>query len=400
MLYALLVGGVIVSGCGAPPSLIADTAPSASTPSASTEPVVTASPPGSESSVPPPKPSEPVPGVQSADPIPTTRIAVLAPGVGHDVWAVVEDCGEERCHAAIERSVDDGKWSVQYRFERSPWRGTQPSLVVASAQDIWAHLGGDWEGVVSHDGGASWHIGDLIFSDQLTSVRGEVWGLQGGAHINGHGSTVGHAASSADGLTPVASPPIALAGGTQEVLVVSDTGTLFAAGSGIGGVWLDVSVDSGASWQERPVPCAKDRDWRSLDWAAGALWLVCAGEPTAGLQRKSSYRSLDDGRTWTAEAPLEAYAYATNIVAVDARVAWRFGFRAPLYRTADGGATWSPLLGELFGDAGGGFTPDIAVAGPDGSLLVSWRGRVLRVDRNGQVRSSDTVSPAEEPLSR
>jgi photosystem II stability/assembly factor-like uncharacterized protein len=83
---------------------------------------------------------------------------------------------------------------------------------------------------------------------------------------------------------------------------------------------------------------------------------------------------------------------------VDSRTAWRYGGRSPLYRTADGGRTWVPQLADRFGDVSGGDSPDMAIAAADGTLLVSWRGQVLRVDAEGRVRSqSPLASDAGSP---
>jgi len=332
-------------------------------------------------------------------PSPTTSIqpelstwVLLAAAPDHVAWAIVSSCVDDACHAAVERSTVDGPWKVLYRFEQPSSYAGGFALVVASPTDVWAGLGGDGDRatVVTHDGGATWRPVMNRFLAGLTSTRATVWALLGGDLANGHGSTVAVGPATSDTLSPVAAPPHALAGGFQPSLAVTDNGTAFVASGDSDEI--DVSDDGGQRWQSRRSPCPPHHTWsHALDWAAGALWLVCSEEPSTGAQRKAVYRSGDGGRTWSGGA-VEFGGYADSITASGAQSAWRFGARAPIYRTVDGGRSWSAQLGELFGDAGGGRTVNSAIAAADGGLLVSSGVDVYRADAAGHVLAHTVVT--------
>lgn len=103
----------------------------------------------------------------------------------------------------------------------------------------------------------------------------------------------------------------------------------------------------------------------------GALWLVCGGQPGAGNQIKSVARSLDGGRTWVqgpCAAGLASQAffdclesahmlagYLGDLVALSDATAFVDGGRNFLQVSHDGGVAWTktnPVIGD--GDSGVG----------------------------------------------
>jgi photosystem II stability/assembly factor-like uncharacterized protein len=129
---------------------------------------------------------------------------------------------------------------------------------------------------------------------------------------------------------------------------------------------LVVTGDGGASWarRDRPCPGGPFAYGSGLVAAApnGTLWLACAGEPSAGAQLKSLYRSDDAGRSWTAVADClqtrgpcmwagGASGYLAAVAAASTDSVWLGLARGAIVGTLDGGGTWlQPAVGG--GDLG------------------------------------------------
>jgi hypothetical protein len=112
------------------------------------------------------------------------------------------------------------------------------------------------------------------------------------------------------------------------------------------------TADGGASWSRRQIPCGLDALSDAMSAApGGALVVVCAGEPSAGSQLKSTATSADGGRTWTVHAlpcpqvaaacrqPLES-GYLGQVDAVTPKIAYLVGARSDVLVTRDGGEHW------------------------------------------------------------
>lgn len=116
--------------------------------------------------------------------------------------------------------------------------------------------------------------------------------------------------------------------------------------------WTD---DGGASWSTGRVPCAIPALSVVLSAApGGALVAVCAGEPSAGFQAKSTSVSTDGGRTWSVRGPCRAGSvcpsspltggYLASVAALSATTVFEIGLRGGLDETTDGGRTWTGRL--------------------------------------------------------
>jgi hypothetical protein len=156
--------------------------------------------------------------------------------------------------------------------------------------------------------------------------------------------------------------------------------------------------DNGAFWSTRSVRCGMGAMSVALSAAPdGTLLAVCASEPGAGNQLKSSTRSTNGGITWTVEnsCPFSSTGPMTNcadanfstgylggIDAVSANTVFLYGDRNSLFVTRDGGVTWEPEE-PLIGDTSGGTeqaiffnTSDGIVLGQNGSnddITTLWR---------------------------
>ncbi len=138
--------------------------------------------------------------------------------------------------------------------------------------------------------------------------------------------------------------------------------------------------DGGQAWQTLSVPCAANVGL-GAELAASStddLWLLCGGQGSAGSQPKELYRSSDGGLTWslTAQAPGEGSQPPSavppsslplggyiaplsighrNLAVLSSTTAWIDPMGTSLYKTTDGGQSWSAVSDlESEGIDGGG----------------------------------------------
>jgi hypothetical protein len=128
-------------------------------------------------------------------------------------------------------------------------------------------------------------------------------------------------------------------------------------------VRLVATHNAGATWRPLPnLPCpAANADSTYLAGSSPAtLWLLCAGQPGAGQQLNSLYRSADGGVTWRLASDAAIGGYATRLVVSAPDRAWLPLGRATLMGTLDGGSTWNAAF-PMQGDGG---TGPVAFADP------------------------------------
>jgi photosystem II stability/assembly factor-like uncharacterized protein len=145
------------------------------------------------------------------------------------------------------------------------------------------------------------------------------------------------------------------------------------------------TADSGRTWSTRRVDCGFNALADAISVAPdGTLVAVCADQPSAGAQPKSTVRSTDGGFTWHTMTPCPgggaltfgcvttgplAAGYLGEIDAVTADAVYLLGGRSPLLVTHDGGVTWSAVGGSTIGDTGGGGQNVIFFNPSDGVVL-------------------------------
>jgi photosystem II stability/assembly factor-like uncharacterized protein len=127
--------------------------------------------------------------------------------------------------------------------------------------------------------------------------------------------------------------------------------------------------DGGRAWTRAPKPAKCFSEFPDIDLVTPRLgWLVCGGEPGAGNQEKSVFRTRDGGRTWQAGAYAEAMNHpkergGMSLVGYAAGISFApngFGLmwesRGTIYVTRDGGAIWhwKPRLAVFDVDFGRG----------------------------------------------
>jgi hypothetical protein len=121
--------------------------------------------------------------------------------------------------------------------------------------------------------------------------------------------------------------------------------------------------NGGKSWEKRTLPCGMDALSDAVAKAGTTLAAVCAEEPTAGSQVKTTATSANGGATWTLNVgcldlarpgcsnPLYA-GYLGGITAVSEYRIYLVGDRSSLLVSADSGVHWHQV--SLIGDTSGG----------------------------------------------
>ncbi len=103
--------------------------------------------------------------------------------------------------------------------------------------------------------------------------------------------------------------------------------------------------DSGHHWDTISSPCTGSTGQVAAISLANDQdgYVACAGEPGAGQQMKSIFRTRDGGKTWTAVANPGGGGYVAGMFFLPDGHGWLWMRRGPLVATANGGATWSPV---------------------------------------------------------
>lgn len=161
---------------------------------------------------------------------------------------------------------------------------------------------------------------------------------------------------------PAAGQTWLLRTGTSAAYVLASPAVSNRGKPGSAELWY--TANAGASWSKRRIPCGIDALSVSVARSpGGALVGVCASQPTAGSQPKTTVISGNNARTWTLRKgclfssprcrdPLYD-GYLGQIAAVSAKTAYLVGERSSLLVTTDGGRHWRAVR-ALVGDSSGG----------------------------------------------
>jgi photosystem II stability/assembly factor-like uncharacterized protein len=246
----------------------------------------------------------------------------------------------------VAKTVDAGRtWSTAGTLPPSlTGSGAAVSKIrFADASDGWVFGSQLW---ATHDGGASWHqLPESGTVSDLEASAGVVYASVGSELLK---SSVG-----SDAFAKVAG----ITAGAGSIVLHGKAAWLIASGGGT--ARYQVSAD-GVSWRSVADPCATQPDQLGLAGVAPvtttAVYLLCAGDAGAGSVTKVVLYSTDGGLhgTPTTAAPPRGgdssgiTAASTAVVVVPAQSG-----ATELYRTADGGHTWTTVVQK--GDGGVGF---------------------------------------------
>jgi photosystem II stability/assembly factor-like uncharacterized protein len=109
------------------------------------------------------------------------------------------------------------------------------------------------------------------------------------------------------------------------------------------------TTDGGSSWSKVPIPCSGySMPIATLDGVH--LLMLCGSEPSAGAQGKSTYVSDDGGADWTLRSfndgtkstgSIPVSGYVRELVSTGLATAFMGTNRGDLFRSTDGGRTWT-----------------------------------------------------------
>jgi photosystem II stability/assembly factor-like uncharacterized protein len=170
----------------------------------------------------------------------------------------------------------------------------------------------------------------------------------------------------------------------SSAYLMSNPANLLSGRSGPVPLWF--TSDGATTWSSRSVNCAIDEWTVSLSAASdGTLLAVCAGQPSTGVQVKSTERSTDGGVTWTTKSACvitsgsasttcvtepPSSGYLDAIDAVSANTLFLVGGRSSLLVSRDGGSTWQTVR-PVIGDTSDGSSQVVFFNSFDGIVLAN-----------------------------
>lgn len=220
-------------------------------------------------------------------------------------------------------------------------------LSFVDATNGWA--GGGW---VTHDGGLSWHKAQSpagFTVDVVDAAGGTAWAVATGCSGGGCSTLVLSGPAGGSSLTPVPSQPASLLS-PGSVLAAGD-GDAYLDGYGANGQVAYGTSDGGRSWRALPPHCPAGTLKASVlaGDSPSSLWAFCQqgvseSTPTGTVVKGAPggqellARSTDAGATWTTTPVPVA---AGQLAPVTRQVAWLWPGLGIVWRTVDGGSSWS-----------------------------------------------------------
>lgn len=240
--------------------------------------------------------------------------------------------GTVRCGEGCAASCERWTWS------NPPLTGN--NLYAASFWDANVGLvGGDKLLLRTTDGGARWVpvLGNLLDHIETIQFISATHLIAIGFNLLTVGAQSTGMVSDDAGLT-WRTLPIQTAAGNMLFDARFEGALGVTGGAGWTGGILLVTTDGGATWAERTPPGAK---WVHGVWVRGSkLWAACEN----GL-----YTSTDRGLTWSA-AQLTGAVSLRGVSFFDDQLGLAVGYGEEIFRTTDGGATWSRVRSGLHDD--------------------------------------------------
>jgi len=287
-------------------------------------------------------------------------------------WALGTASKGQTTYLVLARTTDGGATWHYLPFEEQSIAnavGTTWRIFFTDTQVGWLYGPNLY---VTRDGGTTWAappsgpvtigLPPLLALSVFGDSGWAVTAVQPCTTATGVGSCPPHLLVSTDGgrgWTRATQQPVIAGTQAQIVRVSHDIGWILS--------WqpdrssLAVTRDGGDTWQSLATPCAPET---SLEDRMAALddmriWVVCGGQPGAGMQLKQLITSTDGGRHWTYQPNLPSSGYVQSLAlsaSTSGPMGWLAMARGPLYASTDDGRTWRPtnLAGTQVGQAGSG----------------------------------------------
>jgi len=274
----------------------------------------------------------------------------------------------EDCEGRIYRTDDGGQsWRLEHRGSvgQFVFADTRIGLGVNS-NSYCPHSPCPSEVLRTTDGGRTW-TQTYNSSERLSSlsiIGNEAWLLANSCGYDDRGPCTWHLLKSTDlGQTWNQLPlPLKALGLSISRPTAMDgwIATMSGGGPAEGELW--VTHDGGETWRSLPHPMDRGLYGQAIFFRTPEEgWLLTGGLPGAGNQLKSLYRTNDGGTTWTMVAKsqlgtrqagigdLETAGYVGPVLFTSAQEGWILLSRRGLAHSSDGGKTWSmSMAGETF----------------------------------------------------
>ena len=343
---------------------------------------------------------------------PTFQILDVTFTDAQHLWALGLHCTPQpSCSKVVfTYSVNGGRtWSAALPVPAKPrFEGKGPSVArVGSLRFVTPRDGYAFDPSLlsSHDGGKTWawnrRLQNIV---ALEPIGRQAWAVQdlctraGACPLYLYRTDPGRDAWQRSPL-PLRSP----AGSVQIVAGKKGQAWILASQQPHSGPFVAKSAlittrDGGRTWLRLPDPCSPGDSFidRLATIDGRHLWLVCGGEPSAGGELMSLFRSPDGGRRWRLTAsnehngrPYFVYGgYVDSLAVTGPDTAWFSLDRGTLYRTVDGGKTWRAGIHQAVSDSTVG---PVLFSGPLHGWLASFPSTIFRTTDGGRSWQSVTL---------
>jgi photosystem II stability/assembly factor-like uncharacterized protein len=259
------------------------------------------------------------------------------------------------------------------------------SIRFATRKDGWAFGPGLYS---THDGGLTWANEHRLISG-LAVTHGALWAVEQ------NGSTPFILRSTDNGRTWHQTPTQpSMRGWPSVVSDNAQTAWLYAQDTTdyTQHPQLLVTHNGGRTWQALPTPTDRICLVGILSVVAGQhLWFVCADGPATIMQAKQVFVSADGGNTWKLAADDTHFAtpvgqitivghiiQANCVAAISATTAFMALNRGTLIRTTDGGHTWNDAIPYAEANNADGSVGPVYFVGQKSGWVAAWLNRLFR----------------------
>jgi Photosynthesis system II assembly factor YCF48 len=133
---------------------------------------------------------------------------------------------------------------------------------------------------------------------------------------------------------------------------------------------LIATTNAGRTWRRLASPCPAETKSRVSLVSPGRGWLLCLGQPGAGNQEKTFYRTDDAGTHWQRLSGGFSYGYPQGIAFASDGLGVMWESRGTLYLTRHGGRHWTGFAHVSAPEADFGLSASVV---PGRAFALLWR---------------------------